>query len=251
MKKCHEIDYKIIGEESGMGAAEITLDPGEIVVSESGAMLWMDSCIEMSVHLGDGSNPKGGLLSSLFSAGKRMVAGESAVVTHFKNIGNKRGSVVFGAPTLGTMFGLDLNDVGGAIYLQRGAYIAAAYGTHITVAFAGGISGAFFGGEGLIFQKLVGDDKVIFQAGGTLIQRDIGDGETLIVDSGSLVGYTENIEFSAKVSGGIGNMLFSGEGLFNSQVKGVNGGGTVILQTMPFSRLCNAIGQSLNIKNEN
>lgn len=244
-KRCHEIDFTIINAGSGMEAVSIVLDPGEIVISEAGAMLWQDPDIEMRTALGDGSRPDQGFLGGLLSAGKRMIAGESAVVTHFKNNGKKRAEVVFGASTLGNMVGLDLNDVGGVIYLQRGAYICSSYGTEISIAFAGEPTGAFFGGEGLIFQKLIGDDKVVFQAGGSLVQKDLKAGESLIVDSGSLVGYTEGIRFTSQFSGGVRNALFSGEGLFNSKVEGVGQGGTVILQTLPFSRLCQNISQSL------
>lgn len=244
-KKCHEIDFEIINPNSGMEAVSITLDPGEIVVAESGAMLWQDPDIKMSTALGDGSQPNQGVMGGLFSAGKRLLAGESAVVTHFKNEGKKRAVVTFGAATLGNMVGLDMNDVGGVIYLQRGAYICSAYGTEITIAFAGKPTGAFFGGEGLIFQKLIGDDKVVFQAGGSLVQKDLKPGEILIVDSGSLVGFTEGIDFTSEFTGGLKNMLFSGEGIFNSKVEGVGKGGTVILQTLPFSRLCQSIGKSL------
>jgi uncharacterized protein (AIM24 family) len=143
------------------------------------------------------------------------------------------------------MVGLDLNDVGGEIFLQRGAYIAASYGTNISIAFAGTGLGSFFGGEGLIFQSVKGDDKVIFHAGGSIVQRDLKPGEDLIVDSGSLVGYTKGIEFDAELSGGLRNMIFSGEGIFNSRVRGVGTGGTVFLQTLPFSSLCMEISKSL------
>jgi uncharacterized protein (AIM24 family) len=248
MKKCHEIDYQVVGEPMAE-AAVITLDPGEICISESGAMLWMDPDIKMSATLTDGSSPNNGLAGKLFGAAKRMIAGESAVVVQYENVGKKRANVTFGAPFLGTMVGLNLNDVGGEIFLQRGAYIASAYGTSVSISFAGKPMGAFFGGEGLIFQSIKGDDVVVFHAGGSIIQKDLKPGEHLFVDSGSLVGYTKGIEFDAELSGGITNMLFSGEGIFNSKVTGIDNGGTVFLQTLPFSKLCMEISNSLPRKN--
>lgn len=240
MKQCHEIDLEIIGQPMAE-AAEITLDPGEICISEAGAMSWMDTCITMEARLTDGSSVKSGLVSNLFGAAKRMMAGESATVMQYKNVGDKRAKVVFGAPYLGTIVGLDLSDVDGEIFLQRGSYIAAAYGTSISVAFVGTGMGSFFGGEGLVFQSIKGDDKVIFHAGGSIIQHDLKDGEELIVDSGSLVGYTKGIQFDAELSGGLRNVIFSGEGIFNSRVRGIGVGGTVFLQTLPFSKLCGEI----------
>lgn len=248
MKQCHEIDCQIVGE-SMAEAVEVTLDPGEICISEPGAMSWMDPEIQMTSTLTDGSAPDSGFMNSLFSAAKRMVAGESAVVIQYKNIGNKRAKVGFGAPYIGTMFVLDMSEVGGEIFMQRGAYVAASYGTSISIVFAGSAAGTFFGGEGLVFQSIKGDDKVIFHAGGSIIQKDLKAGEELIVDSGSLVGYTKGIEFDAELSGGLRNMIFSGEGIFNSRVYGVGQGGTVFLQTLPFAKLCQEISRSLPPRN--
>lgn len=84
-RNAHEIDYKIFGEE--MQFVEIELDPQEGVVAEAGTFMMMDDNIKMNTILGDGSNQDTGLLGKIFSAGKRILTGESLFMTVFTNDG--------------------------------------------------------------------------------------------------------------------------------------------------------------------
>ena len=77
----HEVDYEIIGEGSQMVIVE--LDPGETVIAEAGAMTYMETGIEFETKMGDGSQPDQGFLGKIFSAGSRMITGESLFMTHF------------------------------------------------------------------------------------------------------------------------------------------------------------------------
>ena len=94
--RCHEIDYEIIGESMQM--VEVELDPRETVIAEAGAMNYMESGIEFEAKMGDGSEPEQGFMSKLFSAGKRMISGESLFMTHFTNSGHGKKRVAFAAP---------------------------------------------------------------------------------------------------------------------------------------------------------
>lgn len=53
MMNSHEIDFELFGDD--MQFVEIELDPRETVVAEAGAMMMMDSSIEMETIFGDGS----------------------------------------------------------------------------------------------------------------------------------------------------------------------------------------------------
>jgi uncharacterized protein (AIM24 family) len=66
----HEIDYKIIGDD--IQFVEIELDPGETVIAEAGAMVYMEQGISFDVKMGDGSTPNKGILDSLLSAGSLL-----------------------------------------------------------------------------------------------------------------------------------------------------------------------------------
>jgi len=80
----HEIDYKIIGNDIQL--VEIELDPNETVIAEAGAMVYMEDDINFETKLGDGSTPNQGFMNKLFSAGSRLITGESIFLTQV--IGN-------------------------------------------------------------------------------------------------------------------------------------------------------------------
>ena len=84
MRNNHEIDYEIKGEE--MQLVEIELDPQETAMAEAGAFMYMDQAIEMQTIFGDGS-AQTGFMGKLFSAGKRLLTGESLFMTAFTNQG--------------------------------------------------------------------------------------------------------------------------------------------------------------------
>ena len=56
-------------------------------------------------------------------------------------------------------------------------------------------STGFFGGEGFILQGLTGEGDVFLKAGGTLIRRDLREGEQLRISSGCLVGFSSGVDY--------------------------------------------------------
>ncbi|WP_313551960.1 TIGR00266 family protein [Pseudomonas sp.] len=228
----HEIDYRIIGES--MQAVEIGLDPGETVIAEAGAMTYMEEDIDFTARMGDGS---GGVLGKLWSAGKRMMGGESLFMTHFTNEGKRKRHVAFAAPYPGHVVPVDLSAIGGTLFCQRDAFLCAALGTRVGVAFTRRLGAGFFGGEGFILEKLEGDGLAFMHAGGTVIRKEL-NGETLRLNTGCLVGFTEGIDYSIGLAGGLRSMLFGGEGLVLATLKGH---GSVWVQTLPFSRLAERV----------
>jgi uncharacterized protein (TIGR00266 family) len=233
--RSHEIDYQIIG--NSMQVLEIELDPQETVIAEAGAMTYMEQGIDFETRMGDGSNPDQGLFGSLFSAGKRMVMGESLFTTHFTNRGEEKSRVAFSAPYPGTMMALDLAELGGSVVCQKDAFICAALGTSIDITFSKRFGSGLFGGEGFVLQKLSGDGLAFIQAGGTVIEKKL-NGEKLRVDTGCLVGFTDGIDYDIERAGGLKSMVFGGEGLFLATLQGH---GSVWLQSLPFSRMADRI----------
>src|ERR671912_476924 len=117
-QRAHEIDYKILGEE--MQCVEIELDPNETAIAESGAFMMMDDGIQMETIFGDGSQQQGGgLMGKLFSAGKRLLVGESLFMTAFTNIGHGKRRVSFASPFPGKIIPLDLARLGNKIVCQK------------------------------------------------------------------------------------------------------------------------------------
>lgn len=233
--RCHEVDYKIIGES--LQIVEVELDPGEKVIAEAGMMNYMEDGISFETKMGDGSDPDQGFMGKLFSAGKRMVTGESLFMTHFANEGQGKKCVAFAAPYPGSIVPLNLADLGEQVICQKDAFLCAALGTKVEIAFSKKIGAGFFGGEGFILQKLQGDGMAFLQAGGTVVRKELNN-ETLRVDTGCLVGFTEGIEYNIEMVKGLKSMIFGGEGLWLATLKGT---GSVWVQSLPFSRLADRI----------
>ena len=231
----HEVDYKIIGHDIQL--VEIELDPQETVIAEAGAMLYMREGVEFETKMGDGSNPSQGFFGKLGSMASRAISGESLFMTHFTNRGFGKTQVAFAAPYPGTIIPIDLPKVGGSLIVQKDGFLCAALGTKISMHFNKKLGAGFFGGEGFILQKIQGDGLAFVHAGGTLIEHHLQN-ETLRVDTGCVVAFEESIDFSIETSGGLKSMMFGGEGIFLSTLRGT---GKVWLQSMPFSKLVQAI----------
>lgn len=235
-RQAHEIDFKISGVDTQF--VEIELDPGETVVAEAGAMLLMESGIEMETRMGDGSQPNQGLMGKLFEGVKRKMTGESLFMTWFTNKGSGKRKVAFAAPYPGKIVPMDLQQLGGEVLCQKDSFLCAAMGTKVDIAFTKRLGAGFFGGEGFILQKLQGDGQAFVHAGGALFERTLAAGETLRVDTGCLVAFQPSVRYDIEMVKGFGSILFGGEGLFFATLSGP---GRVWFQSLPFSRLANRI----------
>jgi len=231
----HEIDYKIIGHDVQL--VEVELDPGETVIAEAGAMLYMEDGIDFNARMGDGSNPSAGFFDKLLSAGSRIITGESLFLTHFTNQGWGKKKVAFSAPYPGTIIPMNLAQMGGRIIVQKDAFLCAALGTKISITFNRRLGAGFFGGEGFILQQLDGDGRAFIHAGGTVIERQLNN-EVLKVDTGCIVAFEPQIDYNIEQAGGLRSMVFGGEGIFLATLRGT---GKVWLQSMPIRKLISAL----------
>ena len=232
-----EIDFVIVGEE--MQFVEITLDPGEACIAEAGSFMYMDPGIEMNTIFGDGSERgAGGFMDKLLSAGKRVLTGESLFMTVFGNGAGARRNVAFASPYPGRIIPLDLPAHGNTILCQKDAFLCAAKGVSVGIAFQRKFGAGLFGGEGFILQKLEGDGLAFVHAGGTVVERDLGAGETLRLDTGCLVAFERQVDYDIQAVPGIKTALFGGEGLFFASLTGP---GKVWIQSLPFSRLASRV----------
>ncbi len=235
--ECHEVDYEIIG--SDMQIVEVELDPGETVVAEAGAMNYMEDGITFEAKMGDGSEADSGIFGKLLGAGKRVLTGESIFMTHFTNSGSGKKKVAFAAPYPGKIIPIDMSKMDGELLCQKDAFLCAAHGTKIGIAFTQKLGAGFFGGEGFILQSLKGDGMAFVHTGGTVIKKQLNN-ETLRVDTGCIAAFTPGIDYNIERSGGLKSMFFGGEGLFLATLSGT---GTVLLQSLPFSRMADRILQ--------
>lgn len=235
--KAHEIDYELFGED--MQYVEVALDPGEACIAEAGAFLYMEPGIQMQTIFGDGSaQDQGGLMGKLFSAGKRVLTGESLFMTVFSNNGPGKQKVAFAAPYPGKIVALDLKDHGGRILCEKDSFLCAAKGISVGIALNRRLGSGLFGGEGFILQKLEGDGMAFLHSGGTIFKRQLAPGETLRVDTGCLVAFEQTVTYDIQMVSGIKTAFFGGEGLFYAAVTGP---GTVWIQSLPFKRVAKQV----------
>lgn len=244
-RRADEIDYQITGDD--MQFVEVELDPGEMVVAEAGAMMFMTPGVDMQTQFGDPSAAQTGFFGKLMSAGKRVLTGESLFMTTFTSRGPGKQQVAFAAPYPGKIIPMDLTQLGGELLCQKDSFLCAARGVQIGIAFTKRFGAGLFGGEGFILQRLLGDGLAFVHAGGTLCQKRLKPGETLRVDTGCLVAFQPSVQYDIKFVGGFKNTLFGGEGLFFALLSGP---GDVWLQSLPFSRLAGRIAAASGARKE-
>jgi uncharacterized protein (TIGR00266 family) len=230
-----QINYELFGEE--MQYVEITLSPSESVVAEAGGFMMMEDGVQMKTIFGDGSDA-GGFMNKLFSAGKRLLTGESLFMTLFQNQTSRDRQISFASPYPGKIVCIDLSSFGGKFICQKDAFLCAAQGVTIGIEFSRKLGRGLFGGEGFIMQKLEGKGLAFIHAGGTLAKKELKPGEILKVDTGCIVGFSSQVDYDVQLVGGIRNTLFGGEGMFFATLRGP---GTVYLQSLPFSRLAGRV----------
>ena len=234
--RSHEIDYRIFGEE--IQCVEVELDPQETTIAESGSFMMMDDGIEMHTVFGDGTGEQQSFMGKMFSAGKRLLTGENLFMTAFTNTGRHKARVCFAAPYPGKIIPLDLSTLGGKVIAQKDSFLAAAKGVTVGIEFQRKLGTGLFGGEGFIMQKLEGDGMAFVHAGGLVVERELGVGEVLRVDTGCIVAFTQGVDYDIQFVKGVRNVIFGGEGLFFASLRGP---GKVWIQTIPISRLASRI----------
>ena len=209
------MQYEMRG--GAMPVVECHLEPGEAMKCESGSMVWMSDGLKLET--------KGGGIGKLFS---KVVSGENM----FENIyrAPRGGMIAFGSSYMGSIVACEVSG-GREIICQKSAYLCATEGVERTTVFQKKLGSALFGGEGFIMQKISGNGIVFLEIDGTAINYDLAPGERMIIDTGFLAIMDATCQMDVeKVQGGLKNMAFGGEGIFNTVVTGP---GRITLQTMP------------------
>lgn len=218
------MEAKIIGES--LPVVTCKLKNGESVVTESGGMSWMDEGIKMS------TSTNGGIMKGL----GRALAGESL----FMNIYTAEKDdveIAFSSCFPGRILEFDLSE-GETIIAQKRAFLCAESSVDISMHFRKKLGAGFFGGEGFIMQKITGAGKVFLEIDGEVVKKELKEGEKLKIDNGYVAAMTKGVDLSIETVPGLKNIMFGGEGLFLTTLKGP---GTVWLQSMPISKLASLL----------
>lgn len=202
------------------------LSKGEEVYTETGGMSWMSQGIKMS------TNTNGGIMKGL----GRALAGESIFMNTYTAEEDET-EIAFASSFPGEILEFDLKE-GETIIAQKRAFLCAEKTVNMAMHFRKKLGVGFFGGEGFIMQKLSGHGKVFLEIDGAAIKKELAPGEILNIDNGYVAAMTQDVQLDIKTVKGIKNIVFGGEGLFLTTVKGP---GTVWLQSMPISKLAGSL----------
>ena len=166
----------------------------------------------------------------------RMFAGESLFQNRYTAEGAP-GQIAFASSFPGCIKAFEITPSSG-IVVQKSAFLASEAGVELSVFFQKKLSSGFFGGEGFIMQKLSGSGVAFVELDGHVVERELGAGETMIVDTGYLAAMTDTCSMEIATVPGLKNKLFGGEGFFNTIVRGP---GRIWLQTMPISAVAGVL----------
>lgn len=182
--------------------AQLTLQAGEAVTCEVGAMIAMSPGLQ--VETSSRKRGGGGLVKGL----KRMFAGENFFLNHFT--AQQPNQTLWLGPTLvGDIAQHHLS--GGTLVVQGGSWLASDPDVQIDATWQG-FGKALFSGESVFWVKLSGTGDVLLSSFGAITTVDV-DGE-YVVDTGHIVAFEDTLQFRITKAGAslIGSLL-GGEGL--------------------------------------
>ena len=219
--------YNITGEPMPVVICDV--EANESMITEKGSMVWMSPNMEMQTSAG-----------GLGKAFGRMFSGESM----FQNIYTARGGpgmIAFASSFPGSIRAVDITPER-PIVVQKSGFLASEAGVELSVFFQKKGMAGFFGGEGFILQKLSGYGTAFLEIDGSAVEYTLQPGQQIVVDTGNLAMLDATCTVDVKSVKGVKNMLFGGEGLFNTVVTGP---GRVVLQTMPISNFAMSVASVL------
>ena len=216
--------YQIQGDTLPVVICE--LEDGEQMVTERGSMSWMSPNMKMDTSTNGGIGKAFG----------RMFSGESMFQNTYTSQGGK-GLIASASSFPGSIKAFEVRP-GQEYIFQKKAFLASEAGVSLTVHFQKKVASGLFGGEGFILQRVSGNGIVFAEFDGHVVEYDLQPGQQIVIDSGYLAAMTASCQMDIQTVPGLKNMVFGGEGLFNTVITGP---GHVWLQTMPISSVANAL----------
>ena len=202
------------------------LEQNETMITERGSMSWMTPNMKMETTSNGG-------VGKVFG---RMFSGEALFQNRYTAI-NGNGMITFASSFPGSIMAFQITP-NNPIIVQKSGFLASEASVDLSIFFQKKLGSAFFGGEGFIMQKLSGSGIAFVEFDGHIMQYDLAPNQQMIVDTGYLAAMSATCKMDIQTVPGVKNMIFGGEGLFNTIITGP---GRIFLQTMPISRVAGAI----------
>lgn len=215
-------------------AATCYLEAGEQIITEGGGMSWMSPNMKME------TTTNGGIGKAL----GRMLSHDKMFQNRYTSVGGN-GMITFASSFPGEIKAIEIKP-GEELICQKSSFLASTPGVNMSVFFRKKLSTGLFGGEGFIMQKFEGAGLLFIEIDGTPVEYDLQAGEQIIIDTGHLVMMSASCKMDVRTVSGMKNIVFGGEGLFNTVVEGP---GKVVLQTMPVSKLAGTLAAYMPTSN--
>jgi len=223
-----DLKYSVLG--TVMPMLEVTLQRGQTLYAQSGAMQWMDGNIKMDT----------GMQGGMFGALKRKMSGEDIFLSYFT--GQQDGAqVAFGHTYPGVIIPLDMSE--GTMLCQRRSFLCATEDVNYDIALQRRLGTGLFGGEGFILQRFSGTGMAFIEIDGECVEKELSAGETIKVETSSVGAFQESVTMDIERVRGMKNMFLGGEGFFLTTLTGP---GKVWLQTMPIQSMTGEISGYLS-----
>ncbi len=201
-------------------------EANQTICTERGSMSWMSPNMQMKTNAG------GGLKKAL----GRIVSGESIFLNEYTAQGGQ-GMIAFASSLPGRIIPFEITQ-GNGIIIQKNGFLAMEKGLDLSIYFQKRFSAGFMGGEGFVMQRVSGNGIVFVEIDGYCKEYNLGVGESIIVDTGYLAAMTESCTMEIQTIKGVKNILFGGEGVFNTKITGP---GKVYVQSMPIMNIAEKI----------
>ena len=210
--------------------ARLILQPGDTCWASKGALMSLDPDVQWTLRI------PGGLSGSV----RRMLSGEGLGLTYITG-SRANQQVTLSTNQPGKILPWNLAD--GPVVTTRGSFVAA-FGPQIDidVTVARRAGAAFFGGAGLFLQQISGQGTVLIHGAGDFIEQILHPGESTVVSTGNLAAFAKSVDYNIQTTGGIKQVLFSGEGLFMTHLTGP---GRVLLQSLKRHRMSSQRGNPM------
>jgi uncharacterized protein (TIGR00266 family) len=228
------VEHQIVG--TTLPVLEVTLQPQEWIIAESGELSWMTASIGLQSGV-----QVGGQSGGLFGAITRAVSGSTIFMTQYYAY-QYPGQVAFATKVPGSILPIDMPAGHPGYIVHRHGFLAGGPQIQLGVAMQQRLGGGIFGGMGLFMQRITGQGLWWCELQGEVVQKDLQAGETIRVHPGHVGMLDASVQFSITTVPGIRNVLFGGDGLFLAQLTGP---GKVWLQSLPLPNLAHALSHYL------
>lgn len=224
--------YEIKGET--LPVVICYLDGGEKMITERGSMSWMSPNMKMETSTNGGIGKAFG----------RLFSGDSIFQNNYTAMGGS-GIIAFASSFPGQIIPYEIGP-GRELVVQKSGFLASEAGVELSVFFQKKLGSGLFGGEGFIMQKLSGQGTAFLEFDGHVVEYDLQPGQQIVVDTGYLAAMEATCSIDIRTVPGVKNMVFGGEGIFNTVVSGP---GHIWLQTMPISNVAGEIAKFIPTNN--